>query len=139
MQRRPEATPVEAPTFQISRADYYVVGLVAADMNKSNAAELAPVEALEAVSSLLFKPGPDNGIEFRPSAIGLHRQVIAEGYVGNEVHQPDAVITFLGAMATERFILEVMRDQTRLDKLRRRNAILFSLAYGEPRPIPRKI
>jgi hypothetical protein len=136
---RPETRPTTAPTFQISRADHYAVTLVAINADRANIGELPPLDALEAVSSLLLQPAPDNGIEFCPSAIGLHRQVIAEGYAGTEADQPDTVMTFLGAMVTKRFVIEVVRNQTWLDKLKRRHTILYSYAFGEPQPVLRTI
>ncbi len=129
---------MQVPTFQISRADLYVMNLVAVDMGKDDFGELSPPEALESLSSCLFKSGPDNGIEFQQNAIGLHRQVIAEGHIGNEATQPDAVMTFLGAMVTKRFVVEIVRDQTVWDKIKRRHKILYSHVFGEPLPLPRK-
>jgi hypothetical protein len=138
LMRLPESQPVQAPTFQISRADHYVANMVAVDMDKVSMEGLTPIRALEAISSILFQPGPDNGIEFRPSAIGLHRQVIAEGYVGNEADQPDAVMTFLGTMVTKKFVVEVMRDPRWSDRFKRHPRILYSYAFGEPPPTMRR-
>lgn len=135
---KPEAIPVHAPTFQIGRADYYVANLLVDHLDKDNLGELAPEDVLEAVASRLFKTAPDNGIELRSNPTGIHRQVIAEGYVGNEANQPDAVLTFLGAMATERFVVEVVHDQNVWDKIRRRHRIFRSFAFGNPLPNLRK-
>ena len=134
----PEQLPVQAATFQINPAYFYRMSTFANQLGFLGMRDMPPDEALEGLSSVYFENTPDGGIEWRESTFAFHRQIIAEGFVGNEETQPDPAMTFLGAMVAKRFVVELVRDQTRWDKFRKRHVIINSFLYGNPQPMPRK-
>lgn len=135
----PELRPVQVPTFQISGADMHALHLFAEDQGRKDFAALSPNEALVGLRSWLLERDSEGEVNFRPSPIGLHRQIIEKGYVGNEANQPDPVDVFLGAAVTRRFIVEQVHDQTWWDKVRKRHRIFRSYVFGSPPSMPRKI
>ncbi|HEV2403691.1 MAG TPA: hypothetical protein VGS08_05845 [Candidatus Saccharimonadales bacterium] len=132
-----ESLPTQAPTIQLDRVGLYVANLVAYDMAQTAFSELPPPQALEALSSMLLQRARDNGIEPRSHPYGYTR-VIGGGLVGTEETQPDTVITFLTAMTTERFVVEIVRDQTMWDRIRKQRTIVDSMPFGGPLPDIRK-